>query len=108
MELNQLLHWAVANTPARDPNAPAANGAALHPSDPLHPDHVPADHLVRDQPAKRSDLTSDMLDAIMGKSDSVVMKEKLATILDQSKDLDERVVAMDDFEMVSCNPWRLS
>jgi hypothetical protein len=51
--------------------------------------------------AKRNDLTSEMLDLIMGKSDSVVMKEKMAIAVDESRDVDERVEALDDFEMVS-------
>lgn len=114
MQLNSLLHWAVANTPARDPatsgpSTPAANGAALHPSDPLHPDHVPSDHLLDDgvipvsstqPPVRRSDLTSDMLDAIMGKSDTVIMKEKMEVILNEKEELSNRLVALDDFEML--------
>lgn len=49
----------------------------------------------------RSDLTSEMLDLIMGKSDSMIMKEKMEIACDESKDVDERVGALDDFEMVS-------
>jgi hsp70-interacting protein len=42
-----------------------------------------------------------MLDLIMGKSDSVVMKEKMALAVDESQDVADRVDALDDFEMVS-------
>jgi hypothetical protein len=41
-----------------------------------------------------------MLDLIMGKSDSVVMKEKMEIASDESRPVDERVEALDDFEMV--------
>ena len=36
----------------------------------------------------------------MGKSDAVVMREKLNIALDESQDVNERVFALDDFEMV--------
>jgi hypothetical protein len=42
-----------------------------------------------------------MLDHIMGKSDAVVMREKLNVALDERQDINERVFALDDFEMVS-------
>jgi len=45
-------------------------------------------------------LNSEILDLIMGKSDSLVMKEKMATAMDESLDVDQRVEALDDFEMV--------
>jgi hypothetical protein len=44
-----------------------------------------------------------MLDHIMGKSDAVVMREKLNIALDEKNDVNERVFALDDFEMVSFN-----
>lgn len=119
-DLNELLAWATANTPAPDastnstestetsgqlslrfnPTSQAQPGSsALHPSDPGHPSNAaaPADPTR----AKREDLTSEMLDLILGKSDSIVMKEKMAIASDTSKSMDERVQALDDFEMVS-------
>jgi len=42
-----------------------------------------------------------MLDLIMGKSDSLVMKEKMSIALDESMEVDQRAEALDDFEMVS-------
>jgi hypothetical protein len=55
--------------------------------------------------AKRSDLTTEMLDLILGKSDSITMKEKMAFALEESNSVDERVEALDDFEMVSTLPY---
>lgn len=37
----------------------------------------------------------------MGKSDAVVMREKLNIAMDESLDVNDRVFALDDFEMVS-------
>ena len=51
--------------------------------------------------AKRSDLTTEMLDLILGKSDSITMKEKMTFALEENTAVDERVEALDDFEMVS-------
>jgi hsp70-interacting protein len=85
--LKSLLTWSIANTDTS--NRPRAPRAALHPSD--------------NEPKPRSDLTSDMLDHIMGKSDAVVMREKLNIALDENNDVNERVFALDDFEMVSFN-----
>ncbi|WWC62527.1 uncharacterized protein I303_105123 [Kwoniella dejecticola CBS 10117] len=50
--------------------------------------------------AQRSDLTTEMLDLILGKSDSITMKEKMAFAVDESNPLEERVEALDDFEML--------
>jgi hypothetical protein len=41
-----------------------------------------------------------MLDLIMGKPDSLTMKEKMATASDTSLDVETRVEALDDFEML--------
>lgn len=43
-----------------------------------------------------------MLDAIMGKSDATMMKEKMAYAMDDKMPVDKRIEALDDFEMVSC------
>ncbi|KAK8858620.1 hypothetical protein IAR55_002849 [Kwoniella newhampshirensis] len=50
--------------------------------------------------ARRDDLTTEMLDLIMGKSDSIVMKEKMDFALDESHSVEDRVEALDDFEML--------
>ena len=42
-----------------------------------------------------------MLDLILGKSDSITMKEKMTFALEENNSVDERVEALDDFEMVS-------
>ncbi|KAF8596944.1 Fes1-domain-containing protein [Ceratobasidium sp. AG-I] len=45
-------------------------------------------------------LDPEIIDMILGKSDAVVMKEKLAFAVDDSREEDERVEALDDFEML--------
>lgn len=103
--LKSLLTWSIANTDTS--NRPRAPRAALHPSD--NESSGPEVQLAPSAagpaptPKPRSDLTSDMLDHIMGKSDAVVMREKLNIALDENNDVNERVFALDDFEMVSSN-----
>lgn len=122
-DMNELLAWATANTPAPDASAqagettsdpssgqlslrfnpttnPQPGSSALHPSDPGHASNLSAEPSDPSR-AKRSDLTGEMLDHILGKSDSIIMKEKMAIASDTSKSMDERVQALDDFEMVS-------
>lgn len=127
-DLNSLLRWAVENsTPGQDQGAqeggmtlkfkPAKEGqqasktaATLHPSDgqypiaDLSPASTPGPGTPKDGeqplPAPRSDLTTEMLDLIMGKSDSLTMKEKMETATDESVDTETRVEALDDFEML--------
>lgn len=52
-------------------------------------------------PGQRPELDTGILDVIMGKSDSLTMKEKLAYAVDQTNDVESRIEALDDFEMVS-------
>jgi hsp70-interacting protein len=97
----------------RPTSDPAAASSALHPSDPHFPlanngptalapsEDVAGAAGTPAAPARRDDLTTEMLDLIMGKSDSVVMKEKMALAVDESQDVADRVDALDDFEMVS-------
>jgi hypothetical protein len=70
--MQSLLRWSIENT---DPNAP---------------------HDVK----PRKDLDPAIIDHILGKPDAVLMKEALEVALDQNKSEDERVSALDDFEMV--------
>jgi hsp70-interacting protein len=141
-DLNQLLRWSIANTPASTPAPPASTtesseplslqfrpttqphpaNSALHPSDPLyqssHSDSAASTpgpttptngtSSLPAIPARRSDLTTEMLDHIMGKGDSAIMKEKMAFAMDETNSEDDRVEALDDFEMVSTNNYRYS
>lgn len=50
--------------------------------------------------SKRSDLDPAIIDHILGKPDAQLMKEALEVALDVSKDEDQRIVAMDNLEMV--------
>lgn len=42
-----------------------------------------------------------MLDHIMGKSDAVIMREKMEVMRNEEEGMENRMVAMDDYEMVS-------
>lgn len=114
-DLNTLLRWAVENTPQKpEGNAegmqlsfkPAAEGqsasegnSALHPSDegiPAHAEPAPS----TSEPKKDNKLSTEILDLIMGKPDSVTMKEKMEIATNKAADVDERVQALDDFEML--------
>ena len=130
-DLNDLLRWSIANsTPKCDeandqqlslrvnsPSNASTASSTLHPSEPFyrHSGSIDADSPastpgpttpitgISSLPglAKRNDLNTEMLDLIMGKSDSMTMKEKMQIALDESLDVDERVEALDDLEMVS-------
>ena len=50
--------------------------------------------------APRRDIGPGVIDVILGKPESELMKEALAIAVDESKDEDERLGALDDFEMV--------
>ena len=52
-------------------------------------------------------LDTGIIDHILGKPDSVLMKEALAAAVDNDKDEGERVTALDDLEMVSSSFVRL-
>ena len=51
-------------------------------------------------PVQRTDLDPGVIDAILGKPDSELMKEALAKAQDTSLDEDARITALDDLEMV--------
>lgn len=65
------------------------------------------EHSTRDEngqpvtPQPRQDLDPGVIDAILGKPDSVLMQEALAAAVDERKDEDERIQSLDNFEMVS-------
>ncbi|CAE6475131.1 unnamed protein product [Rhizoctonia solani] len=75
--MESLLKWSLENTPADEPVTPPT-----------------AERMKELDPA--------IIDMILGKSDAVVMKvcEKLAIARDESREEDERVEALDDFEML--------
>ena len=123
-DLNELLKWSIANsTPKGDQHqqnaadeplslrfnppshTPPTGSSALHPSDPLYGSAssalAAAPHYAQPTPTpSHSALNSEILETIMGKPDSTVMKEKMDFALDESRPVDERVEALDDFEMV--------
>ena len=72
--MEQLLRWSIANSTPGDNNQPP--------------------------PRPRTDLDPGVIDAILGKSDAELMKEALTVAVDENRDEDERVQALDDFEMV--------
>lgn len=59
------------------------------------------------QPSRVQNLDPGIIDAILGKPDSELMKEALVVAEDEKKSDDERIQALDDFEMVcNNNPYR--
>jgi hypothetical protein len=61
-------------------------------------------------PARRTDLDPGIIDAILGRPDSELMKEALAKAQDAFLDEDVRLTALDDLEMVKLyfpHPHRL-
>ncbi|KIY44870.1 Fes1-domain-containing protein [Fistulina hepatica ATCC 64428] len=73
--MENLLRWGIANTPA-------------------NPDQQPR------QPVDTSKFDSGIIDAILGRPDSELMKEDMGVAMDASKDEDERVDALDHLEML--------
>ena len=72
--MEQLLRWSIANSTPGDNSQPP--------------------------PRPRTDLDPGVIDAILGKSDAELMKEALTVAVDENRDEDERIQALDDFEMV--------
>ncbi|KAI0758916.1 nucleotide exchange factors-like protein [Fomes fomentarius] len=72
--MEQLLRWGIANSDPRDANQPP--------------------------PRPRTDLNPEIIDAILGKSDAELMKEALAVAVNEKRDEDERIQALDDFEIL--------
>ena len=132
-DLNDLLRWSIVNSASKpetptdqqlslryNPTSTRPSGSStIHPSDPyfLAPDDdvSPASTPGPTTPVtgtsslpgipKRSGLNTDMLDVIMGKSDSVTMKEKMEVAMDENFSVEERVEALDDLEMVRDVPY---
>lgn len=64
---------------------------------------TPYDSSASDRPpAERKDLDPGVIDMILGKPDSVQMKEDMAVATDAARSEDERIDALDHLEMVSC------
>ena len=60
------------------------------------------------QPTERGKLDPELIDMILGKPDAELMKEALAVAVDETRDEDARVQALDNFEMVrTCFQGRL-
>ncbi|KAG8720637.1 hsp70 nucleotide exchange factor fes1 [Ceratobasidium sp. 394] len=73
--MESILKWSIENTPEDAPRT------------------VPSAERMKE-------LDPAIIDMILGKSDAVVMKEKLAFAVDEAREEDERVEALDDFEML--------
>jgi len=92
--------------PAVPGAAPSPGVAALHPSDAQYPlaELPPAEignPAAQTAPTvPKSELNSEIIDIIMGKSDSVAMREKMAIATNEDAELEERVDALDEFEML--------
>ena len=77
MNMQSILRWSLENTEAQ--GSPSGSDGNRQPPRTLDPG---------------------IIDAILGKPDSEQMKEALACAVDESKDEDARLTALDDFEMV--------
>lgn len=102
-------------------STPSAPSSALHPSDsqyrtntddispastpgPLTPVGGNGDLPPLPRGVRSVQESNDILEMLMGKPDSVTMREKLEIARDESMSVDDRVGALDDFEMVSPPP----
>ncbi|GBE86961.1 Hsp70 nucleotide exchange factor FES1 [Sparassis crispa] len=72
--MESLLRWGIEHSGSHDASQPA--------------------------PQPRKDLDPGIIDAILGKSDAQLMKDALTIAVDEKRDEDERVQALDDFEML--------
>lgn len=123
-DLNTLLRWAIENSdkdqlhndaesskqdgmqtkfkPAAPGQAPSKHNATLHKDDQgVSPASTPGPATPTDEKApEKSELTSDIIDLILGKPDSMTMKEKMEYATNDENDVESRVEALDDFEML--------
>jgi hsp70-interacting protein len=74
--MQSLLRWSIENSATGDAGAPS-------------------------QPPPRKDLDPAIIDMILGKPEAELMKEALKIAVDENKSEDERLQALDEFEMVS-------
>jgi hsp70-interacting protein len=81
--MDSLLRWGIENSTSstNGPPPPPGNGQPLDPG---------------------------IIDAILGKPDSQLMKEAMDIAVDKQKSEDERVAALDDLEMVSGDSTHLN
>ncbi|KAJ9122069.1 hypothetical protein QFC24_004296 [Naganishia onofrii] len=92
--LQQLLQWSTSQTAQHSANS---SSTAVAPKEDAAPSTSEATAAAPVQPKK---FDTAILDHIMGKSEAVIMREKLAIAVDEEQDLSERIMAMDDFEML--------
>ncbi|KAJ9108150.1 hypothetical protein QFC19_002618 [Naganishia cerealis] len=93
--LQQLLQWSTSQTVQQQ--AGNNSSTAVAPKEdvtPITPGSTAA------APIQEKKFDTAILDHIMGKSEAVIMREKLAIAVDREEDLSERIMAMDDFEML--------
>lgn len=95
--LQQLLSWSTEQTVNAQTAANSTSTAVAAKPDST----VAASTSTAAAPVPEKKLDTAILDHIMGKTEAVMMREKLAIAIDEEQDLNERIMAMDDFEMVS-------
>ena|SRR6267154_3732710 len=81
--MQSLLRWSIENS------STGTTGSGDVAASPQQPEGTP-----------RTDLDPGIIDAILGRPDSELMKEALAKAQDASLDEDARLTALDDLEMV--------
>ena len=83
-----LLQWGIRNTPGASSEAPGEDATTAQ---------ITSDILS----GKRPDLADPGLyDAIMGKSEAQMMREELTVAVDETRSVDDRCTALDNFEML--------
>lgn len=93
--LNQLLHWAVENTPQPSTAVTAASPSPDGDQPLLVPNSAQIPPLP---PAEKKKLDTAVLDAILGKTNALRMREAMDCFDDPSKSLQERCAAAEMME----------
>ena len=81
--MQPLLRWSIENSEGQSGSASSGDGSQ---------------QLQQSQQPK--ELDTGVLDVLMGRPESELMKEALAVAVDTKKSEDDRLQALDDFEMV--------
>lgn len=92
--MESLLRWSIENS-----TGPGAQASTA--SQPVGSGSSGSTAVTSVNAAPRQHLDPSIIDHILGKSDGQLMKEALTVAVDRNRSDDERIQALDDFEMVS-------
>ncbi|KAG0144071.1 hypothetical protein CROQUDRAFT_660425 [Cronartium quercuum f. sp. fusiforme G11] len=95
-QLNDLLHWAVQNT--KPTNSTTIASQTSQP--PLQPNNNPTQLSViqHHEPKPIKKLDTGVLDAILGRTDAIRMKESIEILINQSISIEQRLLAGEELE----------